>query len=57
VLHDALAAATSDTYVVGVDLGYDVLDVSAVQESLLPQRLLELLLGNATAATDDDKGS
>jgi hypothetical protein len=55
-LHDVLAA-TGGTYVVGVDLGYDVLDVSAVKESFLPQRLLELLLGNAAAATDDDNAN
>jgi hypothetical protein len=46
-----LTACLRSTYVVGVHLRDDVLDVPAVQEPLLLERLLQLLLGNAP----DDK--
>jgi hypothetical protein len=44
------------TYVVGVDLRDDVLDVPAVQEPLLLERLLQLLLGDAPAASKPRDG-
>lgn len=43
------AAKQPVTYVVGVDLRDDFLDVPAVQEPLLLERLLQLLLGDAPA--------